>query len=213
MCRAPSTVRGGADPAGHQTPGEGVPTAPRGRALERLSRVDTYKRTEYAILKTATEHLERGQTVMFLAACSYMVAPLVMVLREHGIPFHNPYRVSNGFWNPLRLGKPTSTPNRILALLIGHPDYGEGHRAWAHGDLAAWADLIAAKGVLRHGMKAKIKAGDVAGDVTMAHLASLFEADALRRHDGGVGRRPSRAARMVAVQAYRRGTEARHVSG
>ena len=116
---------------------------------------------------------------MFLAACSYMLRPIIAVLRMHGIPFHNPYRRSNGFRNPLRLGKPSSTPNRILALLIGHPDFGEGHRAWVHGDLAAWAELIQAKGVLRHGVKSKLKAGDVARPVTMEHLAAMFEPDAL----------------------------------
>jgi superfamily I DNA/RNA helicase len=152
---------------------------PEDGALDRMSHHEHYRRADYAILDTATEHLARGQTVMFLAACSYMVAPIVMVLRRHGIPFHNPYRTTNGFWNPLRLGKATSTPSRILALLIGHPDYGEAHRPWSHADLAAWAEPIRAKGVLRHGMKAKIKAGDVAGVVTMAHLAALFEPDAL----------------------------------
>ena len=74
---------------------------PEDGALHRLSR-GGYKSAEYEILKTATEHIERGQTVMFLAACSYMLRPMVAVLRKQGIPFHNPYRKSNGFWNPIR---------------------------------------------------------------------------------------------------------------
>jgi superfamily I DNA/RNA helicase len=148
-------------------------------ALGRMGRFDTYNRSEYGILKTATEHLERGQTVMFLASCSYMLRPLVAVLRKHGIPFHNPYRKSNGFWNPLRMGNRGSTPARILALLIGHPDYGPEHRPWTHGDLACWAELLKAQGVLRHGKKSKLKAGDVTTAVTMEHLADLFEPDAL----------------------------------
>ena len=116
---------------------------------------------------------------MFLASCSYMLRPLVAVLRKHGIPFHNPYRRSNGFWNPLRLGNRGSTPARILALLIGHPDYGPEHRPWTHGDLASWAELLKAQGVLRHGQKSKLKAGDMATAVTMEHLAGMFESDAL----------------------------------
>ncbi|HZT29209.1 MAG TPA: ATP-binding domain-containing protein [Bryobacteraceae bacterium] len=116
---------------------------------------------------------------MFLVSCSYMLKGLIQVLRKEGIPFHNPYRRSNGFWNPLRVGKRSSTPNRILSLLIGHPDYGEGHRAWTHGDLALWAELMQAKGILRHGVKAKLKAGDVTTPVTMDHLAQIFEAEAL----------------------------------
>ena len=152
---------------------------PEDGALERLSRADTYHRTEYEILKTATRHIERGQTVMFLVSCSYMLRPLVQVLRMNGIPFHNPYRRSSGFWNPLRLGKRTSTPNRILSLLIGHPDYGAEQRGWTHGDLTLWAELMQAKGVLRHGVKGKLKAGDAAGPVSMEHLADLFEPDVL----------------------------------
>ena len=63
-----------------------------------------YKSAEFAILNTATEHLERGKNVMFLTSCGYMLRPIIAVLRKHGIPFHNPYRKSNGFWNPLRHG-------------------------------------------------------------------------------------------------------------
>jgi len=159
-------------------PKEYLPRAEDG-ALERLSKADTCYRTEYEILKTATQHIEGCQTVMFLVSCSYMLKGLIQVLRKEGIPFHNPYRRSNGFWNPLRVGKRSSTPNRILSLLIGHPDYGEGHRAWTHGDLALWAELMQAKGILRHGVKAKLKAGDVTTPVTMDHLAQIFEAEAL----------------------------------
>jgi DNA helicase-2/ATP-dependent DNA helicase PcrA len=152
---------------------------PEDGALERLSKAGTYQCTGYEILKTAIQHLERGRTIMFLAACSYMLKPLVQVLRKGGIPFHNPYRRSNGFWNPLRTARQSSTPNRILSLLIAHPDYGEEHRSWTHGDLALWADLMQARGVLRHGVKAKLKAADLTLPVTMEHLAGLFEPDAL----------------------------------
>ena len=55
---------------------------------------------------------------MFLASCSYMLYPLVAILRKNGIPFHNPYRKTNGFWNPLRIGKKGSSANRILSLLV-----------------------------------------------------------------------------------------------
>src|ERR1039458_7582679 len=45
----------------------------RGEAggVERLTR-GSYGSPEYFILKSANEHMERGQTVMFLASCSYM---------------------------------------------------------------------------------------------------------------------------------------------
>jgi DNA helicase II / ATP-dependent DNA helicase PcrA len=151
---------------------------PENGELHRLSR-GGYKSAEYGILKTATEHLERGRTVMFLASCSYMLRPLVAMLRKQGIPFHNPYRKGNGFWNPIRIGKPSATGSRILALISGHPDYGEDHRPWTHADLAAWAELLQVKGILRHGVKAKLKTYDPAQRVSFERLDEIFEPDTL----------------------------------
>jgi DNA helicase-2/ATP-dependent DNA helicase PcrA len=139
----------------------------------------TYKSAEFTILKSATEHIEQGKTVMFLASCSYMLKPLVQVLRKHGIPFHNPYRKSNGSWNPIRIGKRASTANRILSLLVGHPDFGQTHHPWTNGDVAQWADVLQAKGILRHGQKSKLKAADPARPSTMERLDEIFEPAAL----------------------------------
>jgi DNA helicase-2/ATP-dependent DNA helicase PcrA len=151
---------------------------PEEGAVERLARA-SYKSPEYFILKTATEHIRRGKTVMFLASCSYMLRPLVAVLRKNGIPFHNPYRKSNGFWNPIRIGKRGSTASRILALLVAHPDYGADHRPWTHGDLAQWAGHLHAKGILRHGAKKQLQSHDLAQPVTMERLVETFEPGAL----------------------------------
>ena len=54
---------------------------------------------------------------MLLGSCSYMLRPILAVLRREAIPFHNPYRKSNGFWNPLRTSSRKSTANRVRALL------------------------------------------------------------------------------------------------
>lgn len=151
---------------------------PEDGALERLSR-DGYKTPEYSILRTAIEHLERGQSVMFLAACSYMLRPLIQVLRKQGIPFHNPYRKSNGFWNPLRLTKRGASANRVLALLAAHSDSGENHRPWTYGDLALWAEYMHSNGTLRQGAKKQIAAADSAQIVTAEALNDLFETAAL----------------------------------
>ena len=148
-----------------------------GGAFERLSK-GGYKSAEYTILQSATQHIARGRTVMFLAACSYMLRPLVTLLRKNGIPFHNPYRKSNGFWNPLA-SSGTTTASRAAALLVGHPDYGEGHRPWTHGDLAAWADVLQAKGVLRRGVKPKLKQYDQHLPVTLERMNELFERQAM----------------------------------
>ncbi len=146
-------------------------------AVVRLS-WGTYKSAEYDILTSAEKHLTAGKSVMFLASCAYMLRPLVAVLRKRGIPFHNPYRRSNGYWNPIRIGKRTSTAGRILALLVAHPGFGEGHHPWTMGDVADWAEFLHSKGVLRHGAKAALKVADPSKPATMERLDEIFEATA-----------------------------------
>lgn len=138
-----------------------------------------YKSPEYWILKTATEHLERGQTVMFLASCAYMLQPVVAVLRKRGIPFHNQYRKANGFWNPLRHGRKGSSVNRILSLLVAHPEFGEGHHEWTHGDVKSWVECLYSKGLLRTGAKAMLEETDEAKPVTLHRLDEIFEPAAM----------------------------------
>lgn len=179
--RVPRAVHGFAESLIHQVTRrqekEYLPR-PEAGALDRFSR-DGYKRTETAIVPDAMNHIEQGKTVMFLASCSYMLRPLIQVLRKQGIPFHNPYRKSNGFWNPLRVGKPGSTAARIFSLLVGHPGFGEDHRPWSMGDVAQWAEWLQAKGILRHGIKSKLKSCDVAQPATIERLNDIFEPDAL----------------------------------
>jgi superfamily I DNA/RNA helicase len=151
---------------------------PEDGTVQRLSR-GTYKSPEYFILKSAMEHLEQGKTVMFLASCSYMLHPLVAILRKNGIPFHNPYRKTNGFWNPLRIGTKGSSANRILSLLVAHPEFGDGHRAWTKGDLALWSEWLESQGILKSGAKELIKTLSRAPLVTMEDLQTIFESGAL----------------------------------
>jgi DNA helicase-2/ATP-dependent DNA helicase PcrA len=148
-----------------------------------------YKSPEYFILKSATEHLERGKTVMFLAACSYMLRPVIAVLRKEGIPFHNPYRRSNGYWNPLRLGRRGSTANRILALLLAHPDLAKENRPWTCGELALWAECLQSRGILRPGAKQALQSFEAEMPATIARLDEIFEpaalASLLAAYEGG----------------------------
>jgi DNA helicase II / ATP-dependent DNA helicase PcrA len=130
-----------------------------------------YKSPEHWILKTIMQHLENGQKVMLLASCSYMLHPVIAVLRQWGIPFHNPYRKSAGFWNPLRRGRKGSSTNRTLSLLGDHP--------WTHSDLKLWAEWLSPKGNLRTGARELIEASDDSLPVTAERLSELFEAAAL----------------------------------
>jgi superfamily I DNA/RNA helicase len=130
-----------------------------------------YKSPEYWILKTLMQHLESGQKVMVLASCSYMLHPVIAVLRKWGVPFHNPYRKSAGFWNPLRHGRNGSSVNRILSLLATDP--------WTFRDLKLWTEWISPKGTLRPGAKEEIQACDDSLELTNERLSQFFEVAAL----------------------------------
>ena len=92
----------------------------------------------------AEQYLERGLSVMFLASCSYMLQPLIRILRETGTPFHNPYRRRNGAWNPLQRGwGQTTTGDRILAFL----QMTQGG-LWTAEDVNRWTEMVKVKGAL-----------------------------------------------------------------
>lgn len=150
---------------------------PGAGAVQRLS-AGGYKAPEYFILSSAMKHLERGKKIMFLASCSYMLPPIIQVLRKNAIPFHNPYRKANGFWNPLRLGRQTAG-RRILALLLAHPKYGEGQHAWTYSDISSWAEWLGGKGIFKSGAKELLQAAHQTQPVTMGQLAEIFEAQSL----------------------------------
>ncbi len=139
----------------------------------------TWETPEYGVLRIAMEQLDRGRSVMFLASCSYMLRPIIQVLRKNAIPFHNPYRRGNGFWNPLRIGRRGSTVNRVLAPLVAHPAFGDGHREWNAGEFALWTEWLTAKGVLKHGAKSRLRDSDTSRTVTMVDLDAAFETAAL----------------------------------
>jgi superfamily I DNA/RNA helicase len=109
-----------------------------------------------------------------------MLQPVISVLRKRGIPFHNPYRKSNGLWNPLRQNRKGSSTNRILALLVAHPDYSEQHREWTYGDIRLWAECLHSRGVLRPGARARLDASEDLALVTLARLDELLEPAAMK---------------------------------
>lgn len=146
--------------------------------VERLSR-DGYKSPEFFLVPSALEHLERGKTVMFLAACSYMLQPVAAVLRKEGIPFYNPYRKANGFWNPIRLGKRGSSANRLLALLGAQGGLGQPRRPWTFGEIALWTECLRSRGLLREGAKKKLQTHEADRAATLEALDELFEPTAL----------------------------------
>ena len=118
---------------------------------------------------------------MFLAACSYMLHPVVAALRKRGIPFHNPYRKSNGFWNPLRSRKKGSSASAASSRCwSAHPDFGDVHRPWTTAIWRCGRTGWFRKEVLKSGMKEKLRQYDRAQTATMEQLNEIFEAGALK---------------------------------
>jgi superfamily I DNA/RNA helicase len=113
-------------------------------------------------------YLSRDKTVMFLASCSYIVDPIVACLKEKGIPFHNPYRVTNGAWNPMRGAE------RLRCYLRPDPfTWGENAGPWTWKELDMWVSIVASKNVLRRGMKAQV--ADLAKNTPDAPIAGNIE--------------------------------------
>jgi DNA helicase-2/ATP-dependent DNA helicase PcrA len=130
-----------------------------------------------AIIKDAEKYIEQGKTIMFLASCSYMLAGIIERLKKQGILFHNPYRLKQGQWNPIRLnageGK-ISTVQRLLAYLAGCPEIAPEPRLWTLDEFKQWVAIVNSKGNLRHGAK-KLLEGK-AGGVFEVNYRDLIEA-------------------------------------
>jgi DNA helicase-2/ATP-dependent DNA helicase PcrA len=148
----------------------------------------TYK-TPNAAIELAARYAQSGQTVMILASCSYLLNTVKAQMRAAGLPFHNPYRVARGDWNPLGsfYGKHTgriSTRERLLAFLneISGEETGT---YWPAEKLAKWIELIRVRGILKKGAKDKITAivEDMRGFIgnEQEFYAEIFEDFALQK--------------------------------
>jgi len=110
----------------------------------------------FLVDEMAGKYLDNGQTVMFLASCSYQLIPLTKALRQAGLAFHNPYRKANGAWNPLGQKKSaTKIQSYLMAserLRLGYPDL-----LWSTEEFMNWIDLVRVSEVLTRGATKKIE--------------------------------------------------------
>ncbi|MGI9297793.1 MAG: UvrD-helicase domain-containing protein [Gammaproteobacteria bacterium] len=106
-----------------------------------------------AIADDMEARLEIGERIMVLGSCGYMLVPLIRELRRRGLPFHNPYRVTRGDWNPINRAA-GSTMNRIAAFLNGAENVVP---SWSVGQMVMWTDLVKAKHLLKHGGKKRLE--------------------------------------------------------
>jgi len=83
-----------------------------------------------SLLRHAEKYLSDGKRVMVLASCAYMLTPLIMELRNAGIPFWNPYAAERYNFNPLHAGKGTPSIRRLSGFLSGPPWEKKAAEAW-----------------------------------------------------------------------------------
>lgn len=90
------------------------------------------------LIKEALIEADAGHTVMIIAACNYMLEPLIANLRTEGVPFHNPYRPAEGRWNPLgrRAEGVVSTAQRVKDYLA------VAEHDWTGAELQSWTELV-----------------------------------------------------------------------
>jgi len=107
---------------------------------------DNYKSPD-EVLEMALEYIKQPSTrpnrknkdVMFLASCSYMLEPLKKLLREKGIPFHNPYRRQRYDWNPFYRSKGVSSIE-LLSNFLSQSESDEDY--WSVPQFLKWAQFI-----------------------------------------------------------------------
>lgn len=135
----------------HREPKEYKPAEHEG--LVRTMPQATYKMAEAAV-RDAEKQLAAGRSVMFLTACSYMLrTSLLPELKRRLIPFWNPYRTTQGEWNPINGAR----RRKVMAFL--HPDGPEGSfcKLWSLDQLEDWLPLCASGNWLKRGAKEALK--------------------------------------------------------
>lgn len=124
-----------------------------------------------------------NKRLMILATCSYMLRPLVEVLKARGVPFHNPFCPAR--WNPLTPAENVSTLWRLLAFLR---PFGAGRNMfvpeWTAEEVRLWVPMLRAS-TMAHGAKKRLAELDDRANVEAAILEA-FEGkplDAIFRGD------------------------------
>jgi hypothetical protein len=129
-----------------------------------------------ALLGDAMPLLAGGLSVMVLASAQYMLGPLLAACIEEGVLVANPWRPSQGSWNPLRrTGRGVATVDRVGAILRGivEPE-----------DVMAVLPLLPASAFAERGVKTRL-----AKEITDGHVAAFWASltdearDALRARD------------------------------
>lgn len=125
-----------------------------------------WKAPEWGELFDLIDEVEaKGESLMILGTCDYILRPTVAVLKQRGIRIHNPYRTTNGSWNPIKLGgKSKSVFDRMLAF-VNLPN------ATGNDDIKPWIEPLPAK-LFQRGTKALLDRDEL--EFSFDGLRSLF---------------------------------------
>jgi hypothetical protein len=172
--RVQDVAQGWIERVGRREPKEYKPRDVEGEV--RHLRTVTWKSPE-GLVRDADRYLQDGKTVAFLGSCSFLLRPLISVLRKEGIPFHNPWNRRRGDWNPLRPSKGTGSAERLLSFLA--PEM-YGSDIWAPGDFKRWAEVLKSEGVLERGAKAEIASLSDERGLELGDLRRWFTPEAFK---------------------------------
>lgn len=128
----------------------------------RVGRTHASFKEPESLIKIINRAVADGRDVMIMASCTYMLEPIVALLRREGIPFWNPNRKTNGAWNPLDGGGTTASARLLAYLRPDEATWGDMARFWTGDDLKKWTEVIKAEGNFIRGAKKAI--GDLDAD-------------------------------------------------
>lgn len=154
-----------------------------------IERVQASFQEPDTLLERIERHIQNDESVMILVTCGYMLNKTISMLRSAAVPFHNPYRMVQGNWNPLRLSsgdssksgkKQIGTVARILSYCRSFEEhYGTEYRLWNATDVRNFSEHLKSEGVMYRGAKKDIDAYGRTGEIGYDQLLKWFTDDAM----------------------------------
>jgi superfamily I DNA/RNA helicase len=152
------------------------PTSEPGEIQSALGTFCSFKQPD-DIVTAAEKEIAAGRSVMFLTSCDYMLVHIRRTLVQRGIPFHNPYRLKRGDWNPLSITRDISAAARILSFVKPHYSLGDEAQPWTAADYKKWADWMVPE-TFRRGGRTGSKDMHPEAQVTLDQFREWLEPEA-----------------------------------
>jgi len=114
---------------------------PDGNIVEgRVREIAADFRSPEPVVADIKNKIAAGEDVMIMATCSFMLNPIIKLLRNAGISYHNRYRRKRGDWNPLATkGKEKISTKEMFMNFLNH---GEDEKYWDVAQFVSWARYL-----------------------------------------------------------------------